>query len=255
MRTTFLWLLILSLLTPLARADEIAVAAAADLSYALRDLARRFQQKTGNKVALSFSASGNIYSQIQNGAPFDLFFSADADYPRKLATAGLIDSASLRTYAVGHLALWAPKDSGLDPQKLKIDLLLKRDVTKIAIANPEHAPYGRAAMAALEHYGLRDRVASKLVLGENISQTAQFVQSGNAQAGLIALSLAVSPAMKNGGNYWELPSDTYPEIRQAAGILSSSKHKQTARAFLDFVASPEGTAVLRQYGFGVPAQK
>jgi len=255
MRQAVLWLLFLSWLAPAALADEIVVAAAADLSYAMKDLAGRFQQKTGNKVALTFGASGNFYSQIQNGAPYDLFFSADADYPKKLAAAGRIDSASLRVYTVGHLVLLVPKSSGLDPQRLKMDLLLEPTVGKIAIANPEHAPYGRAAMAALEHYGVKDRVASKLVLGENVSQAAQFVESGNAQAGLIALSLAVSPPLKNVGSYWELPSESYPEIRQAAGILSSSKHKPGAQAFLDFVSSAEGVAVLRQYGFGPPAQK
>ena len=221
----------------------------------MKDLAARFEQKTGNKVDLSFGASGNFYSQIQNGAPFDLFFSADLDYAKKLAEAGKIESASVRTYAVGHLVLWVPKSSKLDPQKLKMDLLLDPSVQKIAIANPEHAPYGRAAMAALEHYGLKDKVAGKLVLGENISQAAQFVQSGNAQAGLIALSLAMSPAMKNAGKYWELPQDAYPEIQQGVGILTTSKNKQAAQAFIDYISSPEGTAVLEQYGFRVPSQQ
>jgi len=184
-----------------------------------------------------------------------LFFSADADYPRKLAAAGLMDTASLRTYAVGHLVLWVPNDSGLNAQELKMTLLSQPTVRKIAIANPEHAPYGRAAMAALEHYDLKDKVSNKLVLGENISQAAQFVQSGGAQAGLIALSLAASPAMKREGNYWELPGDAYPEIQQAVGIVSSSKHKKTAQSFIDYVGSPEGTAILKQYGFGLPSKK
>ncbi len=255
MKKILLLLTIVAFLMPSAFAEEIQVAAAADLNYAMKDLAARFQQKTGDKVSLSFEASGNFYSQIQNGAPFDLFFSADAEYPKKLAAAGRVDGSSLRTYAVGHLVLWVPGASALDPQKLKMDLLLQPSVRKIAIANPEHAPYGRAAMAALEHYGLKDKVAAKLVLGENISQAAQFAQSGNAQAGLIALSLAASPAMKNAGKYWQLPSDAYPEMQQVAGIVSASRHKQTAQAFLDFVRSPEGAAVLRQYGFDSPAQK
>ncbi len=254
MRRVLVLLLLLSWMTPLARADEIKVAAAADLNYAMQDLAARFEQKTGNKVLLSFGASGNFYSQIQNGAPYDLFFSADAEYPKKLAAAALMESSSLRTYAVGHLVLWVPHGSGLDPQKLKMDLLLQPSVQKIAIANPEHAPYGRAAMAALEHFGLKDKVSGKLVLGENISQAAQFVQSGGAQAGLIALSLAASPAMKDAGSYWELPSDAYPEIRQVVGVVSSSKQKQAAQAFLDFISSPESAAVLRKYGFSVPAR-
>jgi molybdate transport system substrate-binding protein len=236
-------------------AQELTVAAAADLNYALKDLAARYEQKTGAKVTLSFGSSGNLFSQIQSGAPFDLFFSADEQYPQKLAAADLMDRTSLRNYALGHLVLWTPNATGLDPQKLKMDLLLQPSVKRIAIANPQHAPYGRAAIAALEHYGLKDKLASKLVFGENISQAAQFVQSGNAQAGLIALSLAMSPAMKDAGKYWELPSDSYPELRQAAGIVSSSKHKPVAQAFLTYITSPEGAAVLEQYGFAVPSGK
>lgn len=235
---------------PTAVAEEITVAAAADLNYALRDLALRFEQKTGNKVVLSFGASGNLYAQVKAGAPFDLFFSADMDYPKKLASEGIIDGTSLRTYAVGHLVLWVRKTSTLDPQKLKMDLLMKAEVQRIAIANPEHAPYGRAAMAAIEHYGLKEKVASKLAYGENVSQAAQFVQSGNAQAGLIALSLAMSPAMKDAGSYWELPAEAYPPMRQGVGLVAASKHKAVARAFVEYVVSPEGVAVLKQYGFG-----
>ena len=134
-----------------------------------------------------------------------------------------------------------------------MDLLLQPAVQRIAIANPQHAPYGRAAMAALDHFALKDRVANKLVLGENISQAAQFVQSGNAQAGLIALSLAMSPAMNNAGKYWELPADSYPEMMQGVAILSSSKHKSAAQAFIDYISSAEGAAVLQQYGFRVPS--
>ena len=232
--------------------DEITVAAAADLNYALKDIARRFTQSTGTQVKLSFGSSGNLYSQIQNGAPFDLFFSADSQYPQKLADARLVDRSSVRTYAVGHLVLWVPNSLRLDPQKLKIDLLTDPKLQRIAIANPQHAPYGRAAMAALEHFGLKDKVASKLVMGENISQAAQFVQSGNAQAGLIALSLALSPAMKDAGRYWELPSESYPELSQVAAVVSASKHKAAAEAFLNYVTSPEGRAILQQYGFRAP---
>ena len=255
MKKLLAWLILPSLLAPALWADEIKVAAAADLSYALKDLGAQFQQKTGNAVSFSLGASGNLYSQIQNGAPLDLFFSADAEYPRKLAAAGRLDPASLRSYAVGELVLWVPKGSPLNPQLLHMDLLLQASVQKIAIANPEHAPYGRAAMAGLEHFGLKDKVAGKLVLGESVSQAAQFVQSGNAQAALIPLSLASSPAMKDTGKYWKLPDGSYPEIQQVAGIVSSSRHKQAARAFLDFVGSAQGTAVLQKYGFTIPTQK
>ena len=255
MRITSILILILSSLSPLSSAQEITVAAAADLNYALKELTARFEQKTGDKVTLSFGSSGNLFSQIQSGAPYDLFFSADEQGPKKLAADGVMDPASLRTYAVGHLVLWVPSSSGLDPQKLRMDLLTQPAVQRIAIANPEHAPYGRAAMAALAHFGLDNKLKNKLVFGENISQAAQFVQSGNAQAGLIALSLAMSPAMREVGRYWELPSDSYPELRQAVGIVSASKRKQAAQAFLDYVTSREGAAVLEQYGFHVPPGK
>jgi molybdate transport system substrate-binding protein len=248
-------LLLTTILCSSAHAQDITVAAAADLNYALKDLASRFEKKTGDKVTLSFGSSGNLYSQIQGGAPYDLFFSADIAYPQKLANAGLVENSSLRTYAIGHLVLWVRNGSSFDPQKLKMDLLLQSSVQRIAIANPAHAPYGRAAMAALEHFGLKDKVAGKLVFGENVSQAAQFVQSGNAQAGLIPLSLAVSPAMKDSGRYWELPTDSYPELQQGVALLSASKRKPAAKAFLDYLLSAEGAAVLEQYGFRVPASK
>src|SRR5271165_4094692 len=146
--------ILLVFLAGCASAEEITVAAAADLNYALKNLAVRFEKQTGDKVTLSFGSSGNLFSQIQSGAPFDLFFSADEQYPQKLATAGFMDAASLRSYAVGHLVLWVPNSSGLDPQKLKMDSLLQPSVQHIAIANPQLAPYGRAAMAALERSGL-----------------------------------------------------------------------------------------------------
>ena len=237
-----------------ALAEEITVAAAADLNYALSELAGRFEASTGNKVKLSFGASGNLFSQIQSGAPFDLFFSADEDYPKKLASAGIVDASSLRIYALGHLVLSVPSNSPFDPEKMQIGLLTQPSVTKIAIANPQHAPYGRAAMAALEHYGLRDKVADKLVIGENVSQAAQFVQSGNAQAGLIAMSLAKSPAMESAGRFWALPPDSYPELKQAVAVVSASKHKAAAQAFLDFVLSPDGAATLRKFGLTPPTK-
>ena len=252
-------------------AERIQVAAAADLNAALNELATRFEAATGNKVVLSFGASGTLYSQVQNGAPFDLFFtadtqnpfsgdpgkkfdvffSADEEYPKKLAEAGKIDAASLRTYAIGHLVLWVPGNSKLDPVRMQMNLLTEPSVIRIAIANPQHAPYGRAAIAALEHYALKDRVSGKLVYGENVSQAAQFVQSGNAQAGLIARSLASSPAMAS-GKYWEVPEYAYPELRQVAGIVTASTQKATAQAFLDFIMSAVGAATLRKYGFGLP---
>ena len=254
MRKFWLVVLLLGIAARALAAESITVAAAADLNYALNELANRFEATCGVKVTLSFGASGNLFSQIQSGAPFDLFFSADEDYPKKLASAGLADASSLRIYALGHLVLWVPNNSTFDPQKLQMELLTQPDVTRIAIANPQHAPYGRAAMSAIEHYGLKDKLSGKLVFGENVSQAAQFVQSGNAQAGLIAMSLAKSPAMESAGRFWMLPPDAYPELKQAVVIVSASQHKKAAQAFLDFVLSPEGAATLQKYGLTPPSK-
>src|SRR5271167_1304309 len=239
------------LMATLAAADEIRVATAADLNYAFRDIAARFEKETGHKVDLIIGSSGNLYSQIQNGAPFDLFFSADMQYPEKLAEAGLAEKGSLYRYAIGRIVLWVPNASKLD---IKRGLVALQDpsVRKIAIANPAHAPYGRAAEAALKSEKLFDTVSGKFVLGENISQAAQFVQSGNADAGILAFSLVVVPAMKDAGRYYEIPASEYPTIEQAAIVLASSKKKDTARLFIDFLKKPEIEKLMKAYGFVVP---
>ena len=189
---------ILLLTTALAAADEIRIAAAADLTYAIRDIAARFEKETGHKVDVIIGSSGNFYMQIHNGAPFDLFFSADIQYPQKLESAGLAEKGSLYLYAIGRIVLWVPNNSKLDISK-GLSALLDPSVHKIAIANPAHAPYGQAAVAALKSEKLYDKLSDKLVLGENISQAAQFVQPGNADAGIAALSLVSAPAMEDSG--------------------------------------------------------
>jgi molybdate transport system substrate-binding protein len=238
-----------------AFAQEITVAAAADMSAALPPLIDTYTKKTGRTVKLSFGASGNLTNQIRNGAPFDVFFSADEEYPEQLIAAGLASKETLYRYSVGRLVLWVPSDSPLDLWRLGINALLDPSIKKISIANPAIAPYGRAAAAALRHFGIYDQVASRLVIGENISQAAQFVESGNAQAGLVALSHALSPAMKDKGRYWTVPLDAYPPLNQAAVVLSKSKQKDAARKFLRFVQSDEAIALLAKYGFTLPAEK
>src|SRR5580693_7115871 len=235
-----------------ARAQQVRVAAAADLKYAMQDLAAQFEKQTGTKVDVTYGSSGNFFSQLQNGAPFDLFFSADIDYPRKLEAAGFAEPGTIYEYAVGRIAIWTPADAKVDVTRLGWKTLLDPSVQKISIANPEHAPYGRAAVAALEKAGIYEQVKAKLVYGENISQAAQFVQSGNAQAGIVAMSLAVSPGMKD-GKRWEIPADMHPAIEQAAILLKSSKNKTNASAFLEFVKSEAGRATLAKYGFTLPA--
>jgi molybdate transport system substrate-binding protein len=232
--------------------SELTVAAAADLSAALKEIGDGYEKKTGVKVKLSFGASGALTQQIQNGAPFDLFFSADMDYPRQLITAGDADGASLYQYAIGKLVLWVPVDSPLDLDRGGMNVLLDPMVKKIAIANPQHAPYGRAAVAALKHAGLYDRVADRLVLGENVSQAAQFVESGNAQAGFVALAHAVAPGMRGKGKYWEVPADFYPPLAQGVVVLSHSQHNKEAADFLEYIKTKESSELLRKYGFTLP---
>src|SRR5437899_1190863 len=164
---------------PARAAEEITVAAAADLTFAFQEAAAGFQRATGNSVQLSFGSSGNFFSQIQNGAPYDAFFSADIDYPKKLESAGLTEPGTLYQYARGRIVVWVPNKSRLDVTR-GLQALLDPNIRKIAIANPEHAPYGRAAVSAIQHAGIYDRVRGKLIYGEYIAQTTQFVQSGNA---------------------------------------------------------------------------
>jgi len=238
-----------------AEDHEISVAAAADLSSALQEVAANYEKRTGVTVKLSFGASGALTQQIQNGAPFDVFFSADMDYPRQLIAGGQAEGATLYRYAVGQLVLWVPKDSPLDVEHKGMDVLLDPSVKKISIGNPQHAPYGRAAAATLKHYGLYEKVSDQLVLGENISQAAQFVESGNAQAGFVALAHAIAPAMQGKGKYWIVPAEAYPPLDQGVVVLSRSPHQQGAVAFLEYVKTAEASAVLQRYGFTLPEEK
>ncbi len=183
----------------------LSVAAAADLRFVLDDIALEFQGKHPDiQVRVTYGSSGNFFAQLTNNAPFDLFLSADTDYPRRLIEQGLAARASAFVYAVGHLVVWVPRDSSLDIEKLGVQALLDPSARKIAIANPRHAPYGRAAEAALRTAGVYDRVRERLVYGDNVAQTAQFVQTGSADVGLIALSLALTPTMRASGRYWLL---------------------------------------------------
>ncbi len=231
------------------QAGEITIAAASDLNFAFKEIVAEFEKNTGNTVKLSLGSSGNLFAQLSNGAPFDVFFSADIGYPKRLEEAGLAEPGTLYMYAVGRIVVWVPKGSPIDVTSLGINALQHPSVKKIAIANPKHAPYGRAAVAAMERYKVYDAVKDKLVLGENISQTAQFIQTGGADVGIIALSLAVAPAMKETGTYWEVPPETYPRLEQGAVVLKAAKDVKNARAFLDFIKGPAGVAVLKRYGF------
>ena len=235
----------------LAVAEEITIAAASDLNFAFREIVADYEKTTGNHVRLSLGSSGNFFAQLQNGAPFDLYFSADIAYPRKLEEAGLTVPGSLYQYAVGRIVIWTSRESHIDVTK-GVEALREPTIKKVAIANPKHAPYGRAAVAAMEYFKVYDQVKDKLILGENISQAAQFIESGACDIGIIAFSLAVAPAMKSKGTYWEVPAEAYPALEQAAVILKSSKQQESAQSFLAFLKGAQGQEVMKRYGFVAP---
>jgi len=237
-----------------AQEQKLQIAAAADLKFAMVELSKEFETKTGTKIDVTSGSSGNFFAQIQSGAPFDLFFSADIEYPKRLDAAGLAEPGTLLEYAVGRIVIWAPASTSADIAKQGWSALLEARVQKIAIANPAHAPYGQAAVSALQKAGIYARVRMKLIFGENISQAAQFVQSGNAQAGIIAYSLALSPAMRN-GKWWEIPAELHPAIEQSAVMLKATKNQQAAREFLTFLTQGLGRAVLERYGFLAPTAR
>jgi molybdate transport system substrate-binding protein len=233
---------------------EVTVAAASDLTFAMNEIAASFEKETGCTVRVSAGSSGNFLTQIENGAPFDVFFSADIAYPKKLEAEGLAAPGSTYLYAIGKIVLWARKDSNLD---LGQGLAAVRDpsVQKISIANPAHAPYGRAAEEALRKAGIYDAVKDRLVLGENISQAAEFVESGNADVGILALSLAASPTMKDAGRYELVPENLYAPIEQGAVVLRAAPNPRAARLFFDYIKIPATAALLERFGFTLPAKK
>jgi molybdate transport system substrate-binding protein len=238
-----------------AETGTLRVAAAADLKVAFADIVAAFQRQNPDvKVEVTYGSSGNFYSQLSSRAPFDLFLSADLDYPRRLVEQGLATPNSEFSYAVGGLVLWVRKASPILVDKLGIEALLDHSVRKIAIANPRHAPYGRAAEAALKKLGVYENVKDKLVYGENIIQTAQFVESGAADIGLISHSLAAAAPLRDEGRSWEVPADSYPAIEQGGVILSWAQDRQTAEALRSFILGGSGKEILHRYGFRSPGE-
>lgn len=234
---------------PARAASELTIAAAADLQFAMHALIQGFERKNGTQAKLVLGSSGNLTTEIEHGAPFDLFFSADVAHPEQLVKNGMAAPGSFVRYAVGRLVVYLPPDSPLDLKRQGLAALKNPAVRKIAIANPRFAPYGQAAVAALRHAGLYETLDPRIVMGEDVSQTTQFVVSGNAQAALTALSLMLAPGQKPPGRYWLVPLEDYPPLDQAAVIVNRSSQKPLARAFLAFVKTPEGQAILSRYGF------
>jgi molybdate transport system substrate-binding protein len=230
-------------------AEQINVAAASDLNFAIKDIIQQFELETGHNVRLTLGSSGNFYAQISNGAPFEVFLSADVNYPRQLEAAGRAVAGSTFIYGIGGIAIWAPKTSHVNLESLGMKALLDPSVKKIAIANPEYAPYGRAAVAAMRKAGIYDQVRKKLVLGENMSQAAQFVQSGTADLGIIAHSIAMSAPMRASGSYWTIPLKDYPPLEQGAVLLKNAG--PAAKSFYEWLRSASAKKIFEKYGFTI----
>lgn len=232
-----------------AHAGTITVAAAADLKFAMDEIITVFEQTDADaKVNVVYGSSGKFHAQIQQGAPYDLFFSADIGLPEELRKNGLAAS-KVEPYAFGRIVLWSPS---LDAMKLTLARLDDPHITRIAIANPKHAPYGKRAEEALRASRVWDKVRHKLVYGENISQTAQFVQTGNAQIGIIALSLALNPELASQGGFWLIPENLHAPLEQGFVITRQGANNPLAKRFADFMKSRPARTIMKKYGFVLP---
>ena len=232
-----------------AEAETITIAAASDLKFAMEEIVANFRKiRPQDEIAVTYGSSGRFHTQIQQGAPFDLFFSADISLPRELVKSGHAAS-NVRPYAFGRIVLWS---ATLDASQMTLQSLTGPGITRIAIANPKHAPYGQRAEEALRAAGVWNKVEPKLVLGENIAQTAQFVQSGNAQVGVIALSLALNNELASKGGYWLIPDSLHEPLEQGYVITRRAAGNALAHEFAEYVASPSSRAIMTRYGFVLP---
>lgn len=250
----FKTLLVVSLLllsTIVAHAEKITVAAAADLKFAMDEIVTGFKKShAGAELDVIYGSSGKFHTQIQQGAPYDLFFSADIAFPRELVSKGMAASA-VTPYAVGRVVLWS---NSMDAAKMTLNSLTDPKITRIAIANPKHAPYGKRAEEALKSSGLWDKLQPKFIFGENIAHTAQFVQTGNAQVGIIALSLAVNPELAKKGGYYLIPDKLHNPLEQGYIITKRGADKPLAKQFADYMGSKQARSVMTKYGFVLPGE-
>ena len=261
-----------------AQNGSVLVAAASSMKFAFDELILQFQKENPDiSIKVSYGSSGNFFSQIANGAPYDIFFSADMEYPQRLKSEGHGHSDhDVFPYAMGHIVLWLPHnagmdaeqakmrslfnpaviwlphDAGMDAEREKMRSLINLTTRKIAIANPRHAPYGRAAVEALKALKVFEQVQSRLVMGENVSQAAQFAHTRAAQASIIALSLALTSKMKSTGSFWEIPAEFYQPIDQGHLILKGSRNPSAADSLGRFIAGKRGQKILQRYGFSFP---
>lgn len=250
-RISLLAALALALFSP-AQAEKLTIAAAADLKFAMAEVVDTFRaNRPGDRIEVIYGSSGKFFTQIRNGAPFDLYFSADIAFPRELEKLGLAQGAA-RPYATGRLVLWS-----LRPELAKTALkdLPRAPIRKFAIANPQHAPYGLRAKEALEHQGVWAAMQPKLVMGENIAHTAQFVDSGAAEAGIVALALVLSPTMAGKGAWTLLPDAWHAPLEQGYIITRRAAGNRLAADFARYMASEPARAVMRRYGFALPGEE
>ncbi|AMO77593.1 molybdate ABC transporter substrate-binding protein [Pseudomonas citronellolis] len=234
------------LATHAALADEVQVAVAANFTAPIQAIAKDFEKDTGHKLVASFGATGQFYAQIKNGAPFEVFLAADDSTPAKLEQEKAVVPGSRFTYAIGKLALWSPKEGYVDA---KGEVLKKGGFQHLSIANPKTAPYGLAATQVLDKLGLKDKLAGRIVEGQNIGQAYQFVSSGNAELGFVALSQIYKDGKVTAGSAWIVPADLYEPIRQDAVILEKGKDNAAAKALVDYLKGPKAAAVIKAYGY------
>lgn len=242
---------LLCVYAPLVQAEKITIAAAADLKFALDELLVEFKQAhPDDEVEVIYGSSGKFHTQIRQGAPFDLYFSADIEFPRLLAQAGFAASEVV-PYAVGRIVLWSATQ---DATQMTLANLTDPAIKRIAIANPKHAPYGKRAEEALRAQRLWDKLESKLIYGDNIAHTAQFVQTGNAQVGIIALALALNPELANKGGYWLIPDELHAPLEQGFIITKRAEKNVLAKQFAIYIKSKHARKVMTKYGFVLPSE-
>ncbi|HJV28029.1 MAG TPA: molybdate ABC transporter substrate-binding protein [Aromatoleum sp.] len=246
--------LVYALLLPLlsvaggGHAAEVSVAVAANFTAPMQKIAAEFERDTGHKAQLAFGATGKFYAQIKNGAPFEVLLAADDATPLRLEEEGAAVAGTRFTYAIGRLVLWSAQPGFVDD---KGEVLKRGAFTHLSIANPKTAPYGAAAMDVLRRLGLADQLAAKLVTGENIAQAYQFVASGNAELGFVALSQVWADGRPTGGSMWQIPAELHQPLRQDAVILAAGRDKPAARALADYLRGPKAAAIIKSYGYGL----
>lgn len=251
MRAQYWLAAFLVLLSTGVSAAPLYIAAASDLVFCLEEMNAAFKQREPDAdIKLTLGSSGNFHAQIKNGAPYEVFLSADLSYPNDLAASGHADARTLTRYAIGRVVLWTVNPA-IDVSA-GLAALAQPVVKRIAIANPEHAPYGRAAKTAIERAGLWNTVNAKIIYGENISQTAQFVQTGNAEAGLVALSLVLAPKMRGTGKYFLVPQEAHSPLEQGAILTTRGAANLLATRYIQYLRTPEARLIFERYGFSLP---